>query len=441
MVPRQVEDERLAFEMGIVGDEVGETGGRHQLDGDEVDQGEEQQQSEGEHQVGAQGHDPGSDVGAGGRQAEEGPAVAPGVARVSASAQSLAPDGPEVPPRQPNGPQGHENQGSVAFHVENFVHPQGVVFGAGGDSCPVHRPFLGQRQPVEHDEAGENIQGAEIGDGEDQGEQADYQAAGDVFTQVHLVLAEEDLHHGQPGHKIGDHIVGRGQENHAGADPEQPGFEQPGNPSGPVAAGAQIQRHLGQGKGQLFPVHPLAVEEHEDAESEDEHAHGHPEPLPDRFDPSAPGYAGVALQAVPEPVYDPRFGAGEHVPGQDVEQEFGPLILGAGDVGGHGGELDQVPHPAVGGNGAHHPSGGEYGEQLASAQGQPGRQGAEQRVGEEPENEGDEHHQRQLGTHRKVEQVHHEGKGKDSEEHGAQGDRGRRPGRPGGLRTRSLSLC
>ena len=63
------------------------------------------------------------------------------------------------------------------------------------------------------------------------------------------VLIEEDLHHRQSRQEVSGGIVGGRHENENHTYPEQPRPKQSGEPAGSLAAGGEIEGHLGQWKG------------------------------------------------------------------------------------------------------------------------------------------------------------------------------------------------
>ena len=103
----------------------------------------------------------------------------------------------------------------------------------------------------------------------------------------------------------------------------------------------------------------MVMKEHEDAESEYHHGHGDAQPVTDGSNPSPPWYRLTLIQAVPISVYDPRLGAGEHVPGQDVEEDLDPLVFRSGTVSREWQHRYDIPHPAIEGYRAHDPSRGK----------------------------------------------------------------------------------
>ena len=166
------------------------------------------------------------------------------------------------------------------------------------------------------------------------------------------------------------------------AQPHDAAREQParGRPPGAVPGLDHLQGQPRQRKDEALVLHPLAAEQHPQAEQDAVEHEDEGDPRDQGRGPGLPGDGHAPRQALVEQA--DRLGVGRRQPAAVVRHEEGaPVVLGRGVVEGAGDDREEGAGEA---RGHHHRAGQHHhvdDDQLRPAEGQPHREQAQDRLG------------------------------------------------------------
>ena len=168
----KVGHESAAAQKSPVREQVGKPRGCNKLGGDQQYHRHGEKAEYRQEGIHPQADHPDNYIQGGKHHSNQGPSINHHPPPFSSTVARLAPHLPEVAPPQPDRPSCDEDEGPVTLEVQDVPYPVNQVSRRSrvtqGVSQAAQRPFLGNREPVEHHQASQNVQRTKVDHGQNQ---------------------------------------------------------------------------------------------------------------------------------------------------------------------------------------------------------------------------------------------------------------------------------